>query len=525
MGRAIFMLFFLTLPYSALAQSHPAIIPLPAEYKAIETSFHLDRHTPISIHDDSFDLEANFLQQELLKQQGLPLSISSQPSSGGIHLLKVPELGEAYQLSISNSSVSISSGTNVGIFYGIISFIQLVNQAEVGNGKLELTGWEITDRPKFEWRGVMLDESRYFFGKEKVKQILDWMAYYKLNKFHWHLTDSPGWRIEIKKYPKLTLIGGIGNHGNENAEAKYYTQEEIKEIVRYARERKIEIIPEIDMPGHATAANRAYPEFSGGGSERYPEFTFHPAKEGTYQYLTDILREVNALFPSNMIHLGGDEVSFGNEKWSTDPQVQALMEKEKLTSLKDVEDYFFRRMADSLHQMNNKVLAWDEMASVDLDRENALLFWWRHDQPEQLELALENGYQTIICPRIPFYFDFVQMDSHRYGRKWAGAYSPLEDVYRFNLEQLNIPEGKKDLILGLQANLWTETVQNDQRLDFLLFPRIAALAEASWSPENQKDYESFLSRLAQHLPLYQKDRIYYFDPFEPENHPEPIYLP
>lgn len=525
MHKFIFILLIAALPYVGLAQDHPAIIPVPAEYKSIEASFFLDRYTPISVLDDSFDQEAHFLQQELLKQQGVPLAISPQPASGGIHLSKVPELGEAYRLSISGSSVSISSGTDGGIFYGIISFIQLVNQAEVKGGQYELPGWEITDRPTFGWRGIMLDESRYFFGKEKVKQILDWMAYYKLNKFHWHLTDSPGWRIEIKKYPKLTLVGGIGNHGDEYAEAKYYTQEEIKDIVRYAQERKIEIIPEIDMPGHATAANRAYPEFSGGGSERYPEFTFHPAKEGTYQYLTDILREVNALFPSNMIHLGGDEVSFGNEKWKTDPQVQALMQKEKLTSLKDVEDYFFQRMADSLKQMNNKVLAWDEMASVDLDRENSVLFWWRHDQPQQLELALENGFPTILCPRIPFYFDFVQMESHRSGRKWAGAYSPLEDVYQFTLDQLNVPEAKKDLILGLQANLWTETVQDGQRLDFLLFPRIAAIAEASWSPDNQKNYKSFLSRLGQHLPLYQRDGIYYFDPFEPENHPEPIYRP
>ncbi|MFP4367730.1 MAG: family 20 glycosylhydrolase, partial [Bacteroidales bacterium] len=171
---------------------------------------------------------------------------------------------------------------------------------------------EIREDPEYGWRGIMLDESRHFFGKDKVKSILDWMVYYKLNRFHWHLTDSPGWRIEIKKYPKLGHVGGIGNHTDPFTPAEFYTQEDIKEIIAYAKERKIVVIPEIDMPGHATAANHAYPEYSGGGSERYPDWTFHPGREGTYQYLTDILREVDALFPSQMVHLGGDEVSCGN---------------------------------------------------------------------------------------------------------------------------------------------------------------------------------------------------------------------
>lgn len=321
----------------------------------------------------------------------------------------------------------------------------------------------------------------------------------------------------------LTLVGGIGNHGNPHTPAQYYTQEEIKDIVSYARERKIEVIPEIDMPGHASAANRAYPEFSGGGSEKYPEFTFHPAKEATYQYLTDILKEVNALFPAQMIHLGGDEVSFGNEKWNTDPEVKALMDRQNLSNLKDVENYFFQRMADTLIQMNNKVLAWDEMANASMDPEKTLLFWWRQDRPAQLVTALKNGYPTVICPRIPFYFDFVQMDSHRFGRKWAGAFSSLESVYGFSLQSLPIQGDQAHLIQGIQANIWTETVHNEERLDFLLFPRIAALAETSWTAEPQKDYIGFLSRLKKHLPFYQKDHIYYFDPFDPEYHPEPVY--
>ena len=314
----------------------------------------------------------------------------------------------------------------------------------------------------------MLDESRYFFGMEKVKQLLDHMAYYKLNTFHWHLTDAPGWRIEINGFPKLATVGGIGNQSDPNAPATYNTQEQIKEIVSYASERMITVIPEIDMPGHATAANRAYPEHSGGGSEKYPDFTFHPAKETTYTYLSQILREVDVLFPSNMIHLGGDEVSFGNQMWPKDPKVLDLVKKEGLNGMKGVEDYFFERMADTLFNINNKVLAWDEMAGANLPKDKTIIFWWRHDKKEQLSLSPQNGYPTVICPRIPFYFDFLQQEDHKYGRKWAGAFAPLAAVYDFEVNYLGVKPEERSLILGIQANLWTETVDNEQRFDFLM---------------------------------------------------------
>lgn len=228
----------------------------------------------------------------------------------------------SYSLKTSTKEIVISAADDEGVFNGISSLIQLVASKKVVNGSVNLPAWQIDDKPLYQWRGLMLDESRHFFGKEKVKLLLDWMAFYKLNKFHWHLTDEPGWRLEIKKYPLLTLVGGIGNHTNPNASSNYYTQEDVKEIVRYAAERKIDVIPEIDMPGHARAANRAYPEFSGGGSEKYPHFTFDPGNEGTYKYLTDIIREVDVLFPSKMIHLGGDEVSFGNQQWSKNAGIQ-----------------------------------------------------------------------------------------------------------------------------------------------------------------------------------------------------------
>lgn len=338
---------------------------------------------------------------------------------------------EGYELEINKKLITIKSSSQKGYFNGINSLLQLIEFNKKKNG-FSLPQLTIIDEPKFVWRGFMLDEARHFFGKAKVKQLLDWMAFYKLNKFHWHLTDEQGWRIEIKQYPKLTTIGGIGNFFDSNASAKYYTQEEIKEIVTYADARKIDIIPEIDMPGHATAANKVYPQFSGGGTKEHPDFTFHPAKEETYQFLSNILKEVSALFPSKIIHLGGDEVSFGSEAWNNDPKIKSLKNQYNFISNKDVERCFMRRMADSIYTSGTKLAVWDEMVDANLPTDKTIQYWWRHDKPVQLELSLKNGYPTIICPRIPFYFDFVQNESHKYGRKWGVDFNPIEKLYNYD---------------------------------------------------------------------------------------------
>jgi hexosaminidase len=368
----------------------------------------------------------------------------------------------------------------------------------------------------------MLDESRHFFGKEKVKQLLDWMAFYKLNKFHWHLTDVDGWRIEIKKYPKLTSIGGVGNKTDSTAEAKYYTQEDLKEVVAYAAERFITVIPEIDMPGHATAANRAYPEYSGGSINKYPNFTFDPANEKTYQFLADILKETNSLFPAGMIHLGGDEVALGIQAWAGKPAIMDLMAKNRFTSLADLEHYFFRRMADTVISMNDKILCWDEAAETDLPADKTIVFWWRQNVPSQLQLALQKKYQIVLCPRIPLYFDFLQDKSHVSGRKWIGTFNSVSSVYNFPYKEFPAEQLQSNQILGIQANLWTELVGSEKRLDFMVFPRLAALAEAAWTDSANKDENSFNERLRSDFVLYDKAGIYYFNPLDPSMHPEAI---
>ena len=428
---------------------------------------------------------------------------------------------ERYSLQVNKRKILIAAGSLHGAFNGLQTLRQLIIFSQQKNGKLTIQCCSINDAPKYSWRGLMLDESRHFFGEEKVKQLLDIMSLHKLNIFHWHLTDVPGWRIEIRQYPKLTEIGGTGNQNDPEAPAKYYTQEQIREIVKYAGERYIQIVPEIDMPGHAGASNRAYPEYSGGGSKAYPEFTFNPGKEETYSYLTDILKEVVELFPSPYIHLGGDEVDFGNQQWNTNKQVRMLMKNNNLPDLKAVEKYFIKRMADTIKSLNKTAIGWDEIIDSNISPEDAIVMWWRHDKPDQLKSALQNNYKVVLCPRIPLYFDFVQYKTHKWGRRWRGKFCDLETVYNFPPDTLPGLKEYSNQILGMQANIWTEVIQNNKRLDFMTYPRLSAMAEAAWTVNEIKNYDSFLERLKPLLNYLKGRGIYYFDPFNPEQTPEP----
>lgn len=474
--------------------------------------------------DDLFSNEIHFLQKELLEQQGLSLSINNNYNSETQNIqfkYNSALSSEAYTIDMEYNKIELCASDTPGMFNAVMSLMQLVRLESVKNGTIQLKCWKIEDKPKYGWRGLMLDEARHFFGKQKVKQILDWMATYKLNHFHWHLTDSQGWRLEIKQYPLLAMVGGIGTYTNPNAPAQYYKQEEIKEIIQYAKERHITVIPEIDMPGHAAAANKAYPEYSGGGSKTHPEFTFNPGKEETYQYLTNILKEIDVLFPSQMIHIGGDEVHYGNEKWPEIEDIKQLIKKEKLANMKDVEKYFFERMADTLININNKVLAWDEVADSKLNPDNTIIFFWRHNRPEQLQKALDKNVSVVICPRHPMYFDYVQDTIQHYGPDWKKfSFNSLEKIYNFKKEDFDVEYPQKNKVLGIQANLWTERIQTPQRLDYMLFPRMAALSESVWC-ENKENFPEFENRLKAHFKLFEKGNVYYSNPYNRELTGEP----
>lgn len=500
------------------------IIPFPQSYKPEKGVFQLNKSVVIGLNDNAMLPQANYLQAELQKTDNLSIAVDQNEAAAAIDLKLVnnKQPDGAYTLNIQPNKITITAGGNEGIFYGVVSLLQLIRQQAVAP-VIDLETCEIADAPRYQWRGLMLDESRHFFGKQKIEQLLDWMAYYKLNKFHWHLTDVDGWRIEIKKYPLLATVGGIGNHTDPNAPAQYYTQDDIREIVNYAQARFITIIPEIDMPGHATAANRAYPELSGGSIPGHENFTFDPGNENTYHFLTDVLREVNGLFPAHMIHLGGDEVAEGIQAWEGRPAISAIVEKNKFSSLNDVEHMFFSRMADSVNSMGDQVLCWDEAASTDLSPAKTIVFWWRQNVPSQLELALQKRYHVVLCPRLPLYLDFVQDKSHISGRRWNGQYfSSMSDIYAFPDKSMPQDELQSDLVMGIQANLWTETVGSDKRLDFMLFPRLAALAESAWTNAAFKNEDSFDTRLKSNFSLWDKAGIYYFNPFDPAAHPEAI---
>jgi len=509
------------------AQTACPVIPAPVKATVTNSSFVLNKYTRIHVGSASLNDAAVYLQQELMKKELLPLGLATGvPGPNTILLVlskKSMEGDEGYTLVITDKAISIVGNSVGGVVNGIASLLQLVRARKTQNGSIAVQGWQITDGPRYRWRGFMLDESRHFMGKQKVLQLLDWMAFYKLNRFHWHLTDEPAWRLEIKRYPKLALLGSVGSYTDPLAPAAYYTQQDIADVVHYATQRNITVIPEIDMPGHATAANRAYPQYSGGGNDQHPDFTFDPGNVHTYTYLTNILREVNTLFPSGLIHLGGDEVSFGTDKWLQNEGIKALMAQYSLKDLKAVERYFMERMADSVYSMNAKLLAWDEMAEVNLPKEKTIIFWWRHDKPAQLKMALESGYDVVVCPRLPYYFDFVQDSMHRMGRKWGKGYSPLKDVYSYDVASL-VSEKQQKQVQGLQANLWTETVANFNRMDYLVFPRIAALAEAAWTKSELKNYDDFTGRLKKQLQLYRDADIYFYNPFNPTEIPEPVYF-
>lgn len=531
------LLFFaaLVISFCARAQECP-VIPKPLQATRAAGHFTINSNTEIFVVDPLQNALGDLLQQELHKYTGVKVKIAH---SGNHHKYlaaladasfgKFPPLiviggvlekGDTYKLDVQPQHVKIEAGNAEGFVQGVMTLIQLARLSGKGKAGIPVPCWRIEDRPAMAWRGFMLDESRHFFGKATVKLLLDEMALYKLNRFHWHLTDAPGWRIEIKQYPRLATVGGVGNQTDSLAPAAYYTQEDVKEIIDYAARRGITVIPEIDMPGHATAANKAYPEFSGGGTAKYPEFTFNPGKEGTYQYLTNILREVNQLFPARMIHIGGDEVSFGSAGWNTDPHVQGLMKRENLRSLVDVEHYFVRRMADSVMAMKSKFLGWDEVTAADLPTAGTIVFWWRQEKPEQLKTALDKGYKVVLCPRLPFYFDFVQDSSHTVGRRWGKEFNPLGRVYDFSMQNYPaINDGNRTQIIGYQANQWSEVIKSEKRLYFMTFPRLLAMAEAAWTAPEQKDFAGFEKRLSKFIPLLKQRGLYVME--TPQLTPEP----
>ncbi len=529
-NRVRLAFFIIAISASMASEQTVSVIPQPSVLNEQPGQFIINANTRIAIIPSTSETRevAEYLRNFLSKATDFKLAVADQPADNTIALQLNPNAfknSEAYTLTVLPERITIEAAGTEGLFYAAQTLRQLLPKVIEMPAPLEGVKWsvpavEIQDEPRFSWRGLMLDESRHFFGKEAVKKLLDRMALYKLNRFHWHLTDEPAWRIEIKQYPRLTEIGAKGSWSDSDAAPQFYTQQDIREIVAYAAERKIIIIPEIDMPGHATAANHAYPEYSGGGSKKLPDFTFNPGKEETYAYLNTILGEVAELFPGPWLHYGGDEVHYGNQQWNNDPHIRNKMKKEGLENIRQMEHYFNRRMAETINRLGKTTIGWDEIIDADVPASQSVIMWWRHNKPQQLSKALEKGYRTVLCPRIPCYFDLVQHDSHKWGRRWGG-FNSVESVYQYPVFPKEYTPEQHKHILGLQANIWTERVQNTTRLEFMIYPRIAALSEAAWTRAGRKDLDDFKKRLPALLARHDILGDYYFNCFDPAKTPEP----
>lgn len=487
------------------------IIPYPQQVSMQSGSFNLSHATKI-YYDAACNNEAIFLQQALKDEQQLKVFAAKKKDAviktGNIYLniydADSVTLGkEGYTLKVDENNIVVNAATTVGVFYGVQSIRQLIQNKTI-------PAVTITDKPAFQWRGFMLDEGRYFKGEKVVKDFLDEMALLKMNTFHWHLTDDGGWRIEIKKYPKLTEIGSkrrmselgtwLSNVFDSVPHSGFYTQEQIKDIIKYAADRHITIIPEIEMPGHASAAIASYPWL--GAENKQIEVpisfgikpdVFNVADAKVKQFLHDVLDEVMALFPSKIVHIGGDEVLY--DQWKASKQVNEFMKQNNIKSPADLQIDFTNGIAKYLEQHDHRMLGWNEILgghhqnndSTDAVTQqqlskSAIIDFWTGD-PKIVADAAMKGYDVVNSY---WYFTYLDYDYKTTTLERAYSFNPVPD-------SLPIPYRKK--ILGLNTQMWGEWIPTVERMNFLAYPRIAALAEVGWTDASQKNYRRFLDAL------------------------------
>lgn len=409
---------------------------------------------------------------------------------------------EAYRIEIDKKGIRLSASTETGIFYGLQTLLQLLNNSD----NKTLPALTINDSPRFPYRGLHLDVSRHFFDKEFVKKQLDAMAYFKMNRLHWHLTDGAGWRIEIKKYPRLTSfaawrpfdklndwwVGGrtFCEQDDPRAVGGYYTQDDIREVVAYAAERHITIIPEIEMPGHSEEVLATYPELSCSGKP-YVNADFCIGTEKTFEFLENVLLEVIDLFPSEYIHIGGDEAS--KSSWKTCPRCQKRMADEHLNSVDELQSYMIHRIEKFLNDHGRKIIGWDEIIEGGLSP-TATVMSWRGE--EGGIKAVKAGNQAIMTPGKYCYLDAFQ-DAPNTQPMAIGGYLTLEKVYSFEPVPDSLSTKEAELILGVQGNVWTEHIPTPEHYEYMIYPRILALAEIGWSPSEVKKWDNFHTRALQ----------------------------
>lgn len=538
------MFVFTLLIFAQQAERKISIIPEPVSMVKKGGHFVFPDEVVVSISKgEKSNYLKNLVEEKFSTAPGKRVEFVNSDNNADIVLLLNPiennQIGdEGYTLQVTSDKVTIHANKSPGLIYGLQTLFQLLPPQIESDKKEDNVSWqvpqiEIVDYPRVGWRGLMLDVSRHFFTVDEVKKYIDNMVKYKFNMFHWHLTDDEGWRIEIKSLPKLTEVGAwrteqIGWFGDFEQPDKdapknyggFYTQDEIRDVINYALERNIQIMPEIDVPGHSSAVLAAYPELAcfpesgdhfvrtgatfldwntGGRPEAIYENTLNPANDKVYEFMDKVITEVAALFPFEYIHTGGDEAPY--TFWEKSSDVKELMERENLNTMAEVQSYFGKRVEQIILSKNKKMMGWDEILEGGITPTTGLMSW------RGMEYGIEasnSGHMVVMSPTNYVYIDYMQGDIATEPRVYASL--RLNQTYKFD----PIPEGaNEDYILGGQANLWTEQVYNIRQAEYMTWPRGFAVAESLWSPKENKDWDNFVAKTENHFNRFDYAKIKY----------------
>lgn len=508
----------LLLAGSCTKKDEVAITPLPLSCSFGNGAFEWNKDTRVSFEGNEDDWA---IVKTAFTETNLPVSYEADNTkTNSIRLELVDAIEEisspeGYSVHVGEDGVSIKALSDAGLFYGVQSLIQL---AEQGKGRVQCV--DIVDEPRFPYRGIMLDVSRHFRSKEFVKKQIDLLSHYKFNRLHLHLTDAAGWRIAIDKYPRLTQLAawrkgktwkewwngdrGYCEETDPEAQGGYYTKDDIREMVEYARLHCVTIIPEIEMPSHSEEVLTAYPELSC-THEPGKQSDFCVGNEKTFEFLENVLTEVMELFPSEYIHIGGDEAS--KAAWKSCPLCQKRMKEEGLKDVDELQSYLIHRMERFLNEHGRSLLGWDEILQGGL-APNATVMSWRGEQGG-IDAVL-SGHHAIMTPGEYCYFDSYQ-DAPYSQPEAIGGYLPLEKVYSYNPVPDSISADKQDFILGVQANLWAEYIPTDEHMEYMLYPRAIALSEVAWTAPEKKSWDSFHERILKIIPVLKEKGYNTFD--------------
>ena len=520
-----------------------SVVPRPAKTEIQKGDFQFTSETKIIV-DAVSEQTGHYLAAQLQQDSGQSIPVQQYADNapkGSISLTtkdaKASLGAEGYELAVTPDSIVIRAQP-AGLFYGAQTLLQLLPAKSTndnsGTKSLRLPRVQIEDQPRFKWRGLLLDVARHFFTKDEVKQLLDALALYKINTFHWHLTDDQGWRIEIKKYPRLTEVGawrksvGFGldpksttAYGPDGRYGGYYTQDDIREVVAYAKERHITIVPEIEMPGHASAALAAYPQLSCTGGPFTTDLpggifdgVYCAGNDESFTFLQDVLSEVFELFPGKYVHIGGDEVLTNN--WHNCVKCQGRLKQEGFKNDIELEGYFIRRICKFIASRHRIPIGWSEIANDGLSEDTALMDWVGGATE-----AATAGHDVVMTPLADCYFDHYQSQDRSTEPRAIGGYLPLQQVYAFEPIPTNLPPQFQSHILGAQANVWTEYIPSFKQVEYMVFPRLCALAEVTWSPKAARNWDDFQRRMQTQYPRLDERGINYRHPTGQEGQTKP----